>query len=233
MKLSNRSSQATLLALLAASAGAGALLALTSRPVAMAPGARTESAPSAAPTAHAEAAVSSAASGDSRALRLELEALHRELASVKGKQHALDREMAEVGGRAPAGEKDDGDDVADAEEGAERIRSAIADLERRAAEEPRDPSWSAWAQGELERRFDAVAIAGAELVDVDCRRSLCQLALAFESELARDGGVAALPEAIPWDGQAFFHADPADPLVVFLYAGRDGYELPGFGDQEG
>jgi hypothetical protein len=87
-----------------------------------------------------------------------------------------------------------------------------------------DVAWSAQAESSINETFHAYKIPGAILLDTECRRTVCRIEIAYESEDQRDEVFVNLPHVIPWSTSGLMHFDPENQTVVF-YAAREGMEL--------
>jgi hypothetical protein len=96
------------------------------------------------------------------------------------------------------------------------VATAAGMLAARLESEPFDPKWSRDAEGRLLEHF--AGLAGEALAEARCRSSVCRVELAFESEAARDDGLASL--TLPWDSVGVYQMDEADPRNLILYTTR-------------
>lgn len=110
----------------------------------------------------------------------------------------------------------DADERVDEKPAEDPVTTAAGMLAARLESEPFDPKWSRDAESRLLEHF--AALAGGAVAEARCRSSVCRLELAFESEAARDDGLAAL--TLPWDSVGVYQMDEADPRNLILYATR-------------
>jgi hypothetical protein len=96
--------------------------------------------------------------------------------------------------------------------------------------EPEDLAWQEQVQTAVEQRLEELMAAqvmdGVTLTSTDCRTTVCQIALSFDDEAARQRWSGHVAFVLPWAGQAYFHEHETDPNSMILYVAREGTALP-------
>jgi len=88
-----------------------------------------------------------------------------------------------------------------------------------------DSGWSDRATVELNEAFRRDTSSGLELLQADCRGSMCRIDVGYNSK-APEESFRMLQGVIPWDGEAFFHIENIDSGQATLYLAREGNQLP-------
>lgn len=106
-----------------------------------------------------------------------------------------------------------------------QIRAQVSNLETTLQTELVDKDWARPAADALRQAFEAEAAEGVELLEADCRSSMCRLTLAFDPARAEET-FRNLQRMIPWEGEAFFQIEDLDSGEAILYIAREEYPLP-------
>ena len=91
------------------------------------------------------------------------------------------------------------------------------------AEQP-DPAWANMAQFTLQTTFQQKAIPGLEMVDAECRSTLCRMEIALDDPTMQDGYQNLLNLA-PWSGESLIQIDTETGVAV-MYLAREDRTLP-------
>jgi hypothetical protein len=103
---------------------------------------------------------------------------------------------------------------------------AAIDLNRQLAEERVDPKWSATMNTRIQGFFAEDSLAGVSVTGVDCRSTLCKVAVRIDTEAGRERLIADASRMLEPDAEALLHIEgDADPQIE-VYMTRMGHALP-------
>jgi hypothetical protein len=107
-----------------------------------------------------------------------------------------------------------------------QIDAHEATLLARIADEPADGSWSGPTEDAVRDALRGPEFAGARLVDVDCRTSLCRAELAASDDEAHERAASSLPLTPPFATNGLIRrtGDPDAPTLVVYFA-RPGHKI--------
>lgn len=88
-----------------------------------------------------------------------------------------------------------------------------------------DGDWAKPAMIALSEAFEAETAEGIEMLEVDCRGSMCRVALAFDPALAEES-FRKIQASVPWEGEVFFHIEDVDSGEAVVYIAREDQRLP-------
>ena len=110
---------------------------------------------------------------------------------------------------------------------AERAQAAemFSELQTRLDSDPLDAQTGEWASDQIRAGIESRMGDGTRLTGTECRTSMCRIEMQFDDEITRDEMLGQVPDTVPWDSQGFFYADPADPLNLVVFVGREGQTL--------
>ncbi len=91
------------------------------------------------------------------------------------------------------------------------------------AEQP-DSAWASTAQLALQATFQKEAISGVQLVDAECRSTLCRMELSVDDSIPQDS-LRNLLNLAPWSGQSLIQIDTETGEAV-MYLAREEHALP-------
>jgi hypothetical protein len=100
-----------------------------------------------------------------------------------------------------------------------------ARLAARLKAEPPDPGWSSRSAAEVRQRMAQLSVAGLNLLQVECARTVCSL----DFKLDAGASLAALKKVaidFPWPTTGFVTTAEDDPTRVVMYVAREGHALP-------
>ena len=127
------------------------------------------------------------------------------------------------GVEVPFGEMTLMQQVRQADSGARAYRSLI---DRTIEMERVDRDWAPRAAIALQAAFSSAAMSGYEVIETDCRTTLCRVDLWVDSDrLAVGDGYQRLVRVAPWSGHSFFLISK-DPRYAVFYLSREGDTLP-------
>jgi hypothetical protein len=95
------------------------------------------------------------------------------------------------------------------------------------AEQP-DPAWARTAQLALQTTFHQEALPGVELVDAECRATLCRMELAVDDTIPQDS-LRNLLNLAPWSAPTYVQIDTETGAAV-MYLAREEHTLPQLGE---
>ena len=111
----------------------------------------------------------------------------------------------------------------------ERVRAQIREqvelLETTLGRELDDKEWAKPAMISLGEAFETEAAEGIDLLEADCRSSMCRIRLAFDPSRAEES-FGRLQTIVPWSGEAFLQIDDMDSGEAVLYLAREDHQLP-------
>ena len=171
-----------------------------------------------------------------------LDQLGNEVKKLRSKIERLERQVQILSEKQPIAELD-GNDAIEVADAVEEEFSAINELENEdtsfesrislldqtVLQEPLDAKWSQMATDKIYAAFDGEPFAGIDLLDVDCRTSICRVQVAttdpkvqteFQSSLAMQLG-----EVLPRMTTQQTQADDGTMNTLIFFA-REGYRLP-------
>lgn len=116
--------------------------------------------------------------------------------------------------------------VEDEAKNMEKINEQIDLIESTLAEEAPDPNWSYEAIQKLNQALYSEANAqNIELIDVDCRNTMCRMDIDMAPGTLEDG-FRSLTEMIPWNGEMFFQVEDINSGEATVYIAREDHALP-------
>lgn len=113
-----------------------------------------------------------------------------------------------------------------------QIKAQVDMMEETLQYEPVDAEWSDSVRIALYKSVQENTTGNFEILNADCRSTLCRVDLTFDTALPEDS-FRELQDLIPWNGEAFFQVDDTDSGQAVLYIAREGYSLPQLLEQEG
>lgn len=152
-----------------------------------------------------------------RALQQELTATNRELVALRQREppNAIAQKVIE---QEPSPEEE----LQRAETYA-RTRASL--LEETLNSEPLDSTWASLAQTAIGDAFHLPDLAGAQLVEAECRMTICRTKLMLsEGTMSRDI-FRDLIQLSQWPGESFAQIDPQSSELV-IYLSREGHAFP-------
>jgi hypothetical protein len=169
--------------------------------------------------------------------RAELEALRRELASVRAdvtRMLAESAQLLEPAGADPAPAPRDRGEL-DPEEPGPPERPDIAqieadlELEQLAYEDRLREEGDDWAEAkgletELMRSLGEGSIRAT--ANARCGQTLCRVNFAFEDAIDLEDQFHDIPNMMPWTGEGFATIDAEDPRRAIVYVALEGESLP-------
>ncbi|MDP2317646.1 MAG: hypothetical protein Q8P41_32470 [Pseudomonadota bacterium] len=93
-----------------------------------------------------------------------------------------------------------------------------------------DPAWAGEAEAFLDAALEEVAGGSVELLDVECRTSMCWAQVRGATRGDLEATLDALPFTSPWNTQGHVELDVDDPLAVQIWVAREGRVLATRGD---
>ena len=160
------------------------------------------------------------------------EADHQELLKKVERLEALIAESAGLASPSKIDERIDDQNGAESlslEEQEQRVlsqfRAQVETLETVLHSEFVDEEWAKPAMIALSDAFEEQADEGIEMLEVDCRGTLCRLSLAFDPERAEES-FKNLQRILPWEGEVFFHLADVDSGEAVVYFARENQQLP-------
>lgn len=105
----------------------------------------------------------------------------------------------------------------------------VALLEETIFSEETDPEWTGEAEQALRETFQKDEANGLELVDAECRTTLCRMEMHLDSStMSPEDAFRGLSHLTPWQGQGFVKIDDAveGSHKIVIYLSREGYNLP-------
>jgi hypothetical protein len=169
--------------------------------------------------------------------RAELEALRRELASVRAdvtRMQAESPQPFERAGADPAPAPPDRGEL-DLEESGLSELPDIAQIEAklelqqlgfedRLLEEGDDWAGAQSLEAELTRSLGEGSVRAT--ASARCGQTLCSVNFAFEDAIELDEQFHEIPNIMPWAGEGFAMIDAEDPRRAIIYVAREGESLP-------
>jgi hypothetical protein len=112
------------------------------------------------------------------------------------------------------------------EENLSAIYEQVDLFENTMASEPGDLQWSNDAMTSIrEAMNNSQEELHMELLEVDCRSTLCRMSFSLDSR-SPENGFRYLQDNIPWDGEMFFQVDDMDLGEAIVYIARKDHQLP-------
>ena len=182
----------------------------------------------------AEPTDATAAEERSRALAARLAALEAKLARLSEQQSSLSRELQwqmrdSTPGWGAQNWQDETDGEMTPEERLEQAEAAGREqldvIEETARAEHVDPEWAPAATLALHEAFSSEEMAGLELIEANCRTTLCRVDVWIDSSLTTEENQRRLMRASPWNGYVLFEIS-GDPPGATYYLAREGERLP-------
>lgn len=109
------------------------------------------------------------------------------------------------------------------------ISAQIDLLETTLDTELEDEEWADAAVTALRDAFEGEIADGIQLLEADCRSSMCRLTLAFDAGLAEEG-FRKLQSIAPWAGETFFQVNDVTSGEAVVYIAREDHRLPRAGE---
>lgn len=112
------------------------------------------------------------------------------------------------------------------EENLSTIYAQIDLFENTMDSEPGDAQWSNEAMNSIrEAMSNSQDELHMELLEVDCRSTLCRMSFSLDSR-SPENGFRLLQDNIPWDGELFFQMDDMESGEAIVYIARKDHQLP-------
>jgi hypothetical protein len=171
-------------------------------------------------------------------LKSDLTALRSQLARVDRDQDATDQQLNQLADKmsradfegATGAARDEGAEAVPLTPEQEHERAAARDqaeltlMEGTLHAEKHDPAWGSTAQHALHETFQKQAIPGVQMVDAECRSTLCRMELALDDSTAQDS-YRNLLNLAPWSGPSLIQIDTETGAAV-MYLAREEHTLP-------
>jgi len=107
---------------------------------------------------------------------------------------------------------------------AARTQAEIELMEGTMLSEKPDPAWASSAQLALQTTLQKEAIPGVQMVEAECRTTLCRMELSLDGSIPQDN-FRNLVDLAPWSGQSLIQIDTETGLAV-MYLAREEHSLP-------
>ena len=107
-----------------------------------------------------------------------------------------------------------------------QLQSQIELMEKTIFTEETDPEWSSEAELALDEAYRSGEMEMVEIVDIDCRTTLCRVELSFDGSGSSEEDFFELVGLIPWGGQRFMRVDTGENAEAVVYLAREGHSLP-------
>ena len=104
-------------------------------------------------------------------------------------------------------------------------REQLDFIDEMARAERVDPEWAPAATLALHEVFSSEIMAGLDLIEANCRTTLCRVDVEIDSSLTTEETQRRLMRASPWNGYVLFEIS-GDPPGVTYYLAREGEMLP-------
>jgi len=169
---------------------------------------------------------------DIKALRTEVERLKGDRQEAERRTAAMEQQLTSLRSQSTHAEQSQKDDALQLtpEEELQQVEAQswvqVELFEGAIRAEAADPQWTSGAESALREVFLNHEITGLQLVDAQCRTTLCRLTLAHDSGVSPEEGFRTLLHHAPWQGQGFVQIGYGESTDVFVYLAREGYELP-------
>jgi hypothetical protein len=105
-----------------------------------------------------------------------------------------------------------------------QLQAEVELFEGKMFAEATDPKWGSVAELKLKEAFQREGTTVIQLVQAECRTTLCRLKLSLAGSASREEGLSALNRFAPWEGEGFMRTYPEGSIVMYL--AREGYSLP-------
>ncbi len=114
------------------------------------------------------------------------------------------------------------------QERVQRREARVMDLDTSLNSESIDETWQASAQMKINEVIDGTQLAGTDLVDLDCRDTLCKLEVSHHDETALEEFEENFAHQLAWNTSRFSTTEQgADGRVYHtIYLSREGHALP-------
>jgi hypothetical protein len=106
------------------------------------------------------------------------------------------------------------------------IQAQVQFMEGTVHMERADPTWASAAEQALQEVFQHEESIGLQLVEAQCRATLCRLALSLNGATSPEESLRYLTHLVPWQGQGFAYIAQGESAEVVVYLAREGYVLP-------
>jgi hypothetical protein len=108
-----------------------------------------------------------------------------------------------------------------------QFTAMVDELDRQLAHEPVDPTWSQRAELDVASLLQLATQEGSQLLNAECRATLCQVEIAHTDVSAQQWLLAHLPQEAPFDGEQLIHEVNEDPEAprTRMYLARQGHPL--------
>lgn len=171
-------------------------------------------------------------------LKSDLTALHSQLAQVDRDQEATGNKLTQLAEKmsradlqvSPVPARDDKADGTALtpeqarEREAARTQAEIELMEGTMLSEKSDAAWANTAQLALQTRLQKEALPGVQMVEAECRTTLCRMELSLDGSIPQDN-FRNLIDLAPWSGQSLIQIDTETGLAV-MYLAREEHSLP-------
>jgi len=87
-----------------------------------------------------------------------------------------------------------------------------------------DSEWSSYAISEITTKFEATELSNIEIVELDCRTTLCKMNINIASPDSQMDTFDKLNESLPWDGETLIQIN-ADGSNAVIYLSRENHRL--------
>lgn len=115
------------------------------------------------------------------------------------------------------------------EQGAEQVEQQLSSMETIMTEEPVDSEWSSATTDQLQMAFDSSELNGADIVDLECRKTLCRIEMNIDNPLlAAEYQLwlsAKIGDILPQASMTISQDEAGNPSAI-LFLAREGYNLP-------
>lgn len=171
-------------------------------------------------------------------MKNDLTTLRSQLASVDRDQDTADRQLNQIADKmsqaslegAPSAANDEKAETASLTSEQERERAAAHDraeltlMEGTLHAETPDPTWASTARLALQTTFQHEALPGIQMLNAECRRTLCRMELSLDGSTAQNS-YRNLPNLAPWSAPSFIQIDTETGSAV-MYLAREEHSLP-------
>ncbi|NOT55156.1 MAG: hypothetical protein HOP18_11160 [Deltaproteobacteria bacterium] len=171
-------------------------------------------------------------------IQSDLSTLRSQLANVDRDQGSTNQQLDHIADKinqlgseeatSAAGDKKDEGAPLTSEQERERERAhnqaELTLMEGTLRAETPDPAWASTAQLALRTTFHQEERPGIQIVDAECRRTLCRMELALDSSTTQDS-YRTLPDLVPWSAPIIIQVDTETGAAV-MYLAREEHSLP-------
>jgi len=153
--------------------------------------------------------------------------LHSQLTRVDRDQESIGRDINKIAAAGLTGGKEADALALTPEEEHERAeaqtQAQVELVEGTMRAEKIDLQWASATKLTLNEVFHSEAMTGMQLVEADCRTTLCRRELVLDDSTSPEDSFRKLGNLAPWQGQAFGRINEGSAVV---YLAREGYSLP-------